>query len=67
MTLNFVHTAGLILLIALEKKVKKINTCERCCCIDTIDNPILEVLDAEGEVEEYICMMCYAEEIDERR
>tara|TARA_X000001382_G_scaffold129865_1_gene122996 strand:- start:698 stop:838 length:141 start_codon:yes stop_codon:yes gene_type:complete len=43
-----------------------VKTCQECCCIDTEDNPILEVLDAEGEAEEYICMMCYAEEIDER-
>jgi len=66
MTLNFVHTAVLTLLIAWEKKMT-VKTCQECCCIDTKDNPILEVLDAEGNVEEYICMMCYAEEIDERR
>lgn len=35
-------------------------------CIDTEENPIFEILDEEGEVEELICMMCYVEELDER-
>lgn len=40
--------------------------CDRCFCDDSEDNPIFEVLDNEGFVEEKICMMCYVEEIDER-
>ncbi len=40
--------------------------CDNCFCDDSEDNPIFEVLDEEGFVEEKICMMCYVEEIDER-
>ena len=40
--------------------------CENCMCIDTEENPIFEILNEEGEVEELICMMCYVEELDER-
>ena len=43
----------------------KQKTCDRCCCVDSIDNPILELLDESDNVEEWVCMMCYAEEIDD--
>jgi hypothetical protein len=39
--------------------------CETCLCIDTEENPIFEVLDEEGFVIEKICMMCYAESLED--
>lgn len=40
--------------------------CERCYAVDSIDNPIFEMLDEYGvDVEEWICMGCYIELIEE--
>jgi hypothetical protein len=39
-------------------------TCDRCMCIDTEENPIFEIIDECDCIEEYICMMCYVEELD---
>lgn len=38
--------------------------CDKCYCDDTEENPLFEILDDSGFVEERICMMCYLEEID---
>jgi hypothetical protein len=35
--------------------------CEDCCCIDSEDNPILELLNEQGYIDHSICMMCYVE------
>lgn len=35
--------------------------CEDCCCIDSEDNPMIEIWDDEGYVKHTICMMCYVE------
>ena len=43
----------------------KLKTCEKCMCVDTIENPIFEYLDEDGFVEERICMDCFVEEIEE--
>jgi len=40
-------------------------SCQECCCIDTEENPIIEILDEQGFVVREICMMCYAEELDD--
>lgn len=40
-------------------------SCETCLCVDSEENPIFEVLREDGEVESYICMMCYVEELEE--
>lgn len=40
-------------------------TCDSCMAIDTEENPIFEVLDEEGEIVEYICMVCYVEQLEE--
>jgi hypothetical protein len=45
--------------------MSKKSKCEECSCIDTKDNPILEELDPSGYVIKKICMMCYAESLDE--
>lgn len=40
-------------------------SCERCCCVDSEENPIIEIIDEYNCVEEYICMMCYVESLEE--
>jgi len=40
-------------------------SCEKCCCVDSKDNPILEEIDKNGCLLKCICMMCYAGELDE--
>jgi len=42
----------------------KIKACERCCCVDSEDNPIFEIVDEEGYIEERVCMDCFVAEID---
>ena len=39
-------------------------SCERCCCVDSKDNPILEEFQDDRLVAT-ICMMCYAEQLDD--
>ena len=49
----------------MSKKSKvRYKSCEVCCCIDSIDNPILEEFDGD-RLMSTICMMCYAEKLDE--
>ena len=40
-------------------------SCEECCCVDSEENPILEILDESGFIEVSICMMCYVEEVND--
>ena len=48
----------------MKQKFKiKNKICEKCCCTDLEDNPIIEELDENGNVIKHICMMCYAESI----
>ena len=42
----------------------KLKICDKCMCTDSEENPILEIVDEEGFVEERVCMMCYVEELD---
>ena len=44
---------------------QKFKSCEECCCVDSKENPILEELDNNGFLLKSICMMCYAESLDE--
>ena len=46
---------------------KKYKSCFECCCIDTEDNPIIEEIDDQGFVIKQLCMMCYAESLDENK
>lgn len=39
--------------------------CETCNCVDSKDNCIIEILDENGCVERKLCLMCYAEELDD--
>jgi hypothetical protein len=39
-------------------------TCYKCCCVDTEENPIFEILDDGMCVDEWVCMMCFVEEMD---
>lgn len=41
-------------------------TCDTCCCINTEENPIIELrYDEEFTFDiEYICSICYAERLD---
>lgn len=39
--------------------------CDCCYCADSEDNPLFEIVNYEGIIEEYICMMCYIERIEE--
>ena len=41
--------------------------CDKCQCDNSEDNPIFEVIDDDGFVEEHICMMCYVEELEDER
>lgn len=41
--------------------------CNECCCVDSEENPILEILDESGFVIEKVCMMCYAEGLHDAR
>ena len=43
---------------------KRSKSCEVCCCVDSKDNPILEEYDGDKLIAT-ICMMCYAEKLDE--
>lgn len=45
--------------------IMKTMICEVCCCVDSKDNPILEILDEDGFVEQRICMMCYSEQLED--
>lgn len=38
-------------------------SCYECCCIDTIDNPVIGVEDSQGMIVEWICTVCYAQRI----
>lgn len=40
--------------------------CEYCYCIDSEDNPLFEIVNYEGIIEELICMMCYVEKLEEQ-
>ena len=42
-------------------------SCEECCCVDSESNPILEEWDRQGFLVKSICMMCYAENLDENK
>jgi hypothetical protein len=42
-------------------------SCEECCCVDSESNPILEEWDKQGFLVKSICMMCYAENLDENK
>jgi formylglycine-generating enzyme required for sulfatase activity len=35
-------------------------SCYECCCLDSIDNPIIGIEDMHGVVSEWICSECYA-------
>jgi hypothetical protein len=61
MTLVIVLTVGL----SLERLKMTERSCETCLCVDSEENPIFEVLREDGEVDSYICMMCYVEELEE--
>ena len=41
----------------------KNRTCQECCCVDSEENPVIEIVDEEGFVEEMYCMMCYVEKL----
>ena len=45
----------------------RIKSCEECCCIDSEDNPIIEELDEQGFLVKSMCMLCYAESLDENK
>tara|TARA_R100000315_G_C5210442_1_gene124899 strand:- start:5 stop:187 length:183 start_codon:yes stop_codon:yes gene_type:complete len=45
-------------------KTKKLQ-CSKCKTKDSKNNPIFQELDCNGYVVKNICMMCYAEELDE--
>jgi hypothetical protein len=40
-------------------------TCDRCNCNNTEENPIFEILDNDFNIEEWVCMMCYVEEVND--
>jgi len=40
-------------------------TCYECCCLETSDNPIIEVEDKHGNVIEAVCLLCYSERLNE--
>jgi hypothetical protein len=43
---------------------ERYKSCEKCCCIDSKDNPILEEYEGNKLIAT-ICMMCYAETLNE--
>ena len=46
---------------------QRYKSCEKCCCVDSKDNPILEEIDENGRLLKCVCMMCYAESLDENK
>jgi hypothetical protein len=42
-------------------------SCEECCCVETEDNPIIEEWDNQGFLVKSMCMLCYAESLDENK
>jgi hypothetical protein len=44
----------------------RFKSCEECCCVDSKDNPIIEEWDSDKLIKT-ICMMCYAESLNERQ
>lgn len=40
-------------------------SCYECCCVDSVDNPILGIEDSNGIVEEWICLECFSQRSDE--
>lgn len=55
-------TQVIVRIVELNLIMSKINkSCEDCCCIDSEDNPIIDILDEQGYIEHSICMMCYVE------
>ena len=42
-----------------------IKICDRCCCVEASDNPIVEHLTAEGYFYEYVCSECSLLEIND--
>ena len=42
-----------------------IKSCERCGAIDSEENPIFEIIDEDGFVEERICMDCFVEDLED--
>lgn len=59
MTQNIVRIVDNSLMECMKLKI-----CDKCMCTDSEENPILEIVDEEGFVEERVCMMCYVEELD---
>ena len=39
--------------------------CDVCGCVDSKDNPILEVINEEYGTVEHLCMMCLADMLEE--
>ena len=55
-----------VLIVELNLKAyKKKHKCDKCKCNDSLDNPLIEILDEFECVIGRECMMCYAERIDD--
>ena len=43
----------------------KFKSCERCCCVDSQDNPVLVIMGVDNVPLEFVCLMCYTGENQE--
>tara|TARA_R110002012_G_scaffold248973_2_gene425626 strand:+ start:141 stop:287 length:147 start_codon:yes stop_codon:yes gene_type:complete len=42
-------------------------SCEECCCVDSEENPIIIEIDKQGFLIKSLCMLCYAESLDDEK